>query len=292
MHSEAIFLQNTRAIRSILNLNYMDYAASFGMNSRDAEKHLLNHQEFPLQFAMNFCEFFHLDLELLFSDRFDVKAFARSYLRAEPVLPDHYQKETNSQVITLINFVNGMNDAGLEWLNDLIFSRMQIPKTILLYPEISIPFKLIVDYLELVEKFKTNLNIMRHCGHEGIANLNRKFGFTDESTSLTKNYYDEFFTEKIKVFDKSYEYKFLSLKGDELILQCRLKEEVQDLFQTKSMSNLALLNYKCGIASGIATLFNQPSTEIDILNTGSKDGIDLLLMKMPTQPSLSKQYLH
>lgn len=281
MHNEAIFLRNTRAIRSVLNLSKKDYVASFGMNSRDAERHLMNPKDFPLKFAMNFCEFFNLDLEVLFSDIFDVRAFARNYLKGQPTLPAHYQKETNSRCITLINFVNGMTDAGLDWLNDLIFARMQIPKTILLYPEIPIPFTLIVDYLDLAEKFKTNLNVMRQSGQEGILNLNSKFNFKEPDLRLTNDFYDEFFSEKIKVFDRSYEYDLLSQNGEELIIRSRLKEEVQDLFHTKTMSNLALMNYKCGIASGIATLFGQRATEVNILQTGNMDGIELFLLKLP-----------
>ncbi len=81
MINESHFLKNARAIRSALDLDWKDYIYQFGMTQKDAAKHLLNPENFPVSYAMNFCEFYELDIETAFSDQFDVKAFARNYLK-------------------------------------------------------------------------------------------------------------------------------------------------------------------------------------------------------------------
>ena len=266
MLSESNFLNNAKAIQSALNLKWDDYVESFGMTQKEAEKYLLHPQNFPLKLAMNFCERYGLDLENAFSEKFDAKVFARNYLNEQPILPDHYQVEKNSRVQTLINFVSGLDGEGLEWLNDLIFRRLQVPKTILLYPELDIPFKLIVDYLELVEKFTNNLEFMKGCGQKGIINLNKRFNFGRPGMIPTVDFYEEFFTDKIKQFDKSFEYRVIIHKEEKLILECELKEEFKELYKMQHIPNKALQQYKCGISNGLSTLLGYPIGNTEIRN--------------------------
>ncbi len=290
MLSESNFLNNTQAIRSALNLEWDDYVESFGMTPKEAKKYLLNPQDFPLRLAMNFCERFELDLENVFSDKFDAKVFARNFLKEMPVLPDHYQFEKNSRAQTLINFVNGLNDDGLEWLNELILRRLQVPKTILLYPEMDIPFKLIADYLSLLEKFTKDLEFMRSAGQKGIINLDKRFNFVQAGTQLNVDFYDEFFTDKIKQFDKTYDYRFISHRDNQLILECELKEEFKDLYQIQTIQSEAFLQYKSGICDGLSTLIGNSLGYTQIIRTKNTEN-DYFLIRPPTQPSSSPSHL-
>lgn len=292
MFNESHFLKNTRAIQKVLDLGSKEYISRFGMTSRDAEKHLFNPKSFPLKFAMNFCEYYELDLEILFSENFDVKVFALNYLKQAPALPTQYQLENNSRAITLINFVNGFQDAGLDWVNELIFRRLQIPKSILFYPEQEIPFKLILNYMDLIEKFHSGLNVMKNCGQEGIINLNKKFQFVTPGMHNDVEFYDEFFSELITKFDKSCKYELISAKDDELIIKCGLKEEFKDLYHLKTVSSRSLLNYKCGIGAGLSTLFGQSASESYLLSAGEHDGHELICIKLPKQRSSSPDILH
>ncbi len=280
MLSESNFLNNAKAIQSALNLKWDDYVESFGMTQKEAEKYLLHPQNFPLKLAMNFCERYGLDLENAFSEKFDAKVFARNYLNEHPILPDHYQVEKNSRVQTLINFVSGLDDEGLEWLNDLIFRRLQVPKTILLYPELDIPFKLIVDYLDLVEKFTDNLEFMKGCGQKGIINLNKRFNFGRPGMIPRVDFYEEFFTDKIKQFDKSYNYQFINRKEEKLLLECELKEEFKELYKTHNVSSNALRHYKSGISSGLASIFGLPLGVTEILQSKNNKN-DYFLINIP-----------
>lgn len=291
MLSESNFLQNTKAIRSALNLKWDDYVESFGMTQAQAQKHLQNPLQFPLKYAMNFCEYFELDLENAFSDQFDAKVFARNYLKEQPILPEKYQVEKNSRVITLINFVAGLNDEGLEWLNELIFRRLQVPKTILLYPELNIPFKLIIDYMDLLEKFLKDFEFMKRCGRKGIINIDKKLKLVESGASLNVDFYDEFFTDKIKQFDKTYDYRLIHHKADELILEGALREEFKDQYKVQSISNKAFLQYKCGITNGLSTLLGHSPGKTTILNA-NKIKNDLFLIKMPKPLSSSLLYQH
>jgi hypothetical protein len=292
MINESHFLKNARAIRSALDLGWKDYISQFGMTQKDAAKHLLNPENFPVSYAMNFCEYYELDIENAFSDQFDVKAFARNYLKEEPTLPERYRHEKNSKVITLVNFVNGLNDSDLGWLNVLIFRRLQIPKSILLYPEIEIPFKLISDYLELIEKYCSQIDLFYEIGLEGIQKLNKQFSFISKESVLNADFYDEFFSDKIRIFDKTYNYQFITKNNNELILKCSLKEEFKDLYKTKSFSSRSLLSYKRGIASGLSILFNSHPRETNILKGGLEQDYDLISIRttMPLTPM--KTHLH
>ncbi len=283
MLSESIFLKNTRAIREILDLDWKDYISQFGMTQKEAAKHLLNPHDFPVSYAMNFCEYYELDIESAFSDQFDVKAFARNYLKEEPLLPERYQYEKNSKVITLINFVNGLNDADLGWLNVLIFRRLQIPKTILLYPELDIPFKLVLDFLDLSERLQKDQSFMRRCGEDGIKRLNQKFFFTSGIENLNADFYDDFFTEKIRAFDQSYKYKLISQKDDEVTIKCSATDEFKDIYGINNVHSSSLIYYKLGIASGLSTLFDLDYSTTKIENVASNKGYDLITIKYPRQ---------
>lgn len=291
MISNSNFIKNTNAIRSALNLDWDDYVESFGMTQKEAKKYLFNSKEFPLRLAMNFCERFELDLESAFSDHFDAKVLARNYLKETPTLPDHYQFEKNSRAQTLINFITGLNDQGLEWLNELILRRLQVPKTILLYPEMDVPFKLITDYLSLVEKFSKNLDFMRSAGQKGIINLNKRFNLVQPGITLTVDFYDEFFTDKIKQFDKTYNYRFISHKGKELILECELTEEFKDLYQIKNIYSEAFLQYKSGICDGLSTLLGNDLGYTQIIKNKKTEN-DYFLIRPPEPLSTSPCYLH
>jgi hypothetical protein len=292
MINESHFLKNARAIRSALDLDWKDYISQFGMTQKDAAKHLLNPENFPVSYAMNFCEYYELDIETAFSDQFDVKAFARNYLKEEPTLPERYRHEKNSKVITLINFVNGLNDAVLDWLNVLIFRRLQIPKSILLFPELDIPFKLISDYLELIEKYSAQIDLLEGIGEEGIRNLNKQFSFKTKDSVLNDDFYEDFFHHKITRFDKSYHYQIISKNKSELILKCSLRENFRELYDTKSLSSRSLLSYKKGIASGLSSLFNLHPSETKILKGGTDQEYDLISINTTTRPYLKNTHLH
>lgn len=292
MHSETVFLRNTKAIRKALNLDLAEYISIFQLSSTEAKKILLNPKDFPLKYAMNFSEFFGLDLMSLFSESFDINAFARQHLSGSPDLPEKYQLEKNSRVITLINLAKGLIDSDMSWLNDLIFRRLQIPTSLLLYPEQEIPVKLIVDYLQLYEDYRGQLSLMQDCGKQGIANLNLQFNLVDSSTIYGQEFYDDFFSQRIKQFDKSYDYKVIKIKNDELTLKCSLKDEFKDIYQATSLSNVAFLNYKTGIASGLSALFGYESSLTSIMKSDKEKGIDLLNIKLPKPLSTSQSYLH
>lgn len=292
MINEVNFLKNTRSIREALDLSWQDYIDAFGMTSNEAQKHLLNHQEFPLHYAMNFCEKFNLDLENIFSDDFDVKIFARNHLGQMPELPEKYSLERNSRVITLINFVSGLETNGLGWLNELAFRRMQLPKTLLLYPEMRIPFKLIIDFLNLVENFRTDPHIMQQSGREGIERLNNRLGLVSVYDKFNVEYYEKFFHQTIKSFDNSYCYKLVDASQDHVTIRWNLKEEFQELYKTKSMSNNILLNYKMGIGSGIATLFGLSESTTELIGVDEKRNYEFIRISLPKQFFPSKQLLH
>jgi hypothetical protein len=289
MLSESNFLNNAKAIQNALNLKWDDYVESFGMTQKEAEKYLLHPQNFPLKLAMNFCERYGLDLENAFSEKFDAKVFARNYINEQPILPDHYQVEKNSRVQTLINFVSGLEDEGLEWLNDLIFRRLQVPKTILLYPELDIPFKLIIDYMDLFEKFSKDLEILKSSGQKGIINLDNKFHFAQQGTPLDVAYYDDFFSNKIQQFDKTYDYRVINHNEDKILLECILKEEFKDLYKLESISNDAFLEYKCGICDGLSTILGYSLGLTRIIKT-QKNENEYFLIKMPKRPSFSQMH--
>lgn len=274
MINEVNFLKNTRSIKEALDLPWHDYVDAFGMGPKEAQKHLLNPKEFPLIYAMNFCERFNLDLQNIFSEDFDVKTFARNHLGQMPELPEKYSLEKNSRVITLINFVSGLEANGLGWLNELVFRRMQLPKTILLYPEMKIPFKMIIDYLNLVENFRTDPLIMQQSGQEGIERLNQRLGLMSTYDRCDVEFYEKFFHQTIHSFDNSYNYKLVEASADHVTIRWNLKEEFQDLYKTKSMTNNILLNYKAGIASGISALFGLNNSQVEIvapINNGAEE---------------------
>ncbi len=281
MINESHFLKNARAIRSALDLDWKEYISQFGMTQKEAAKHLLNPENFPVSYAMNFCEYYELDIETAFSDQFDVKAFARNYLKEEPTLPERYRHEKNSKVITLINFVNGLNDADLGWLNVLIFRRLQIPKSILLFPELDIPFKLILDYLELSEKFQKDQRFMKRCGEDGIKRLNQKFSFTRGIKELNADFYDEFFSEKIHFFDNSYHYQLISKTDDEVLIKCSATNEFKEIYGINNIYSSPLIFYKEGVASGLSNLFGLQNSITKIENIASQKGYDLISIKYP-----------
>jgi hypothetical protein len=283
MINESHFLKNSRAIRSALDLDWKVYISQFGMTQKEAAKHLLNPHDFPVSYAMNFCEYYELDIENAFSDQFDVKAFARNYLKEEPILPERYRHERNSKVITLINFVNGLNDSDLGWLNVLIFRRLQIPKTILLYPELSIPFKLILDYLELSEKFQKDQSFMKRCGKAGIQKLNQKFSYTKGIKNLDDNFYDEFFSEKIHTIDNSYKYQLVSQKDNEVLIKCTVTDEFKEIYGINNIMSTSLVLYKEGIAAGLSSLFGLNSSITKTKYFASQKGYDLISIKYPKQ---------
>jgi hypothetical protein len=283
MINESHFLKNARAIRSALDLDWKDYISQFGMTQKEAAKHLLNPHDFPVSYAMNFCEYYELDIENAFSDQFDVKAFARNYLKEEPTLPERYRHERNSKVITLINFVNGLNDSDLGWLNVLIFRRLQIPKAILLYPELEIPFKLILDYLELSEKFQKDQSFMKRCGEAGIQKLNQKFSFTKGIKNLDDNFYDEFFSEKIHTVDNSYKYQLVSQKDNEVLIKCTANDEFKEIYGINNIMSTSLVLYKEGIAAGLSSLFGLNSSITKTKYFASQKGYDLISIKYPKQ---------
>jgi hypothetical protein len=288
--SEVYFLKNTRSIRNALSLTWDDYIDAFGMKKEEAEKLLLNPREFPLKFAMNFCERFSLDLENIFSADFDEKTFARNYLGEMPQLPEKYTLERNSRVITLANFVAGLENGGHGWLNELIFRRMQIPRTILLYPEMRIPFKLILDYLNLVEKFRTNPQIMYISGLEGIDRLNHKLGLKTFSDQYNIEFYEKFFHQSIQSFDNTYNYEVIDANQEQILVKWNLKEEFQELYKTKSMSNDVLLNYKVGIASGIASLFGLENSNVDVIK--NENGVEQISIQLSKQSLINGTQLH
>jgi hypothetical protein len=290
MINEVYFLKNTRSIRNALGLTWDDYIDAFGMKKEEAEKLLLNPREFPLKFAMNFCERFSLDLENIFSADFDEKTFARNYLGEMPQLPEKYTLERNSRVITLANFVTGLENGGQGWLNELIFRRMQIPRTILLYPEMRIPFKLILDYLNLVEKFRTNPQIMYISGLEGIDRLNHKLGLKTFSDQYNIEFYEKFFHQSIQSFDNTYNYEVIDANQEQVLVKWNLKEEFQELYKTKSMSNDVLLNYKVGIASGIATLFGLENSNVDVIK--NENGVEQIRIQLSKQSLINGTQLH
>lgn len=290
MISEVYFLKNTRSIRNALSLTWDDYIDAFGMKKEEAEKLLLNPREFPLKFAMNFCERFSLDLENIFSADFDEKTFARNYLGEMPQLPEKYTLERNSRVITLANFVAGLENGGHGWLNELIFRRMQIPRTILLYPEMRIPFKLILDYLNLVEKFRTNPQIMYISGLEGIDRLNHKLGLKTFSDQYNIEFYEKFFHQSIQSFDNTYNYEVIDANQEQILVKWNLKEEFQELYKTKSMSNDVLLNYKVGIASGIASLFGLENSNVDVIK--NENGVEQISIQLSKQSLINGTQLH
>jgi hypothetical protein len=292
MQSELLFKKNADSIRTILGLEWEQYIEIFGMTSDEARRFHQNPKDFPLANAMNFCEYFQLDLENIFSDRFDVTAFAKNYFKGPPTLTDSYQLEKNSRIITLINIVNGLEAAGLSWLNELIFRRLQIPKSLLLYPEIEIPVKIIVDYLALVKKYHKDSTAMKSCGHEGIVNLNKKFSFLKNDSKLNYEFYDDFFTQQIKNFDKSFDYQVVRCDGVNIQVKCTLREELKDLYSSHNLSNLSFLDYKSGIGSGLSTLFGQESSETTIIKEASESGYDLIEIELPKPRSSSLLYLH
>lgn len=292
MQDEFIFLQNTRLIKKALHLSSKDYLQAFGMTHKEAANHLLNPKSFPVTYAMSFCDYFGLDLEILFSKDFNLQTFLRNYHNNEIFFPEHYQKEHNSRAITLINITQGLNEAGHSWLNEMIFRKLQIPKKILFFPELNVPNKLIVDYLALVEKYRTDLSILKYCGQQGILNLNKTFNFVTPSTSFSNVFYEQFFTDKIKLFDKTYDYKISKLKNNELSLRCLLKEELKDLYQTNTLSNMAFVNYKMGVASGLSSLFGMDSSETKLIKKEEDCGHDEILIKIPRQPLIYHKYLH
>jgi hypothetical protein len=178
------------------------------------------------------------------------------------------------------------------WLNDLIFRRLQIPSSLLLYPEQEIPIKLIVDYLQLFEDYKGKLSIMQDCGKQGIINLNKQFHLVNSSTVYNQEFYDEFFSDRIKQFDKSNDYEVVKIKKNELTLKCTLKEEYKDIYQTKTLSNSALLSYKTGIGAGLSTLFGYESSIASIIKSDLEHGVDLISIQLPRPLSTSHSYLH
>ncbi|HXH73937.1 MAG TPA: hypothetical protein VNJ08_03165 [Bacteriovoracaceae bacterium] len=281
MFSESYFIANTRAIISILSLDQERYLSIFGMTPAEGKKYLANPKDFPAKYAMNFCEYFELDMGVLFSNKFDAKTFARNFELGQPALPDQYQQETNSKVITLINIIQGLESSGHEWLSQTILRRLQIPKTLLLYPEQAIPFKMIVDFLQLVEDFRTDLKLMKSFGQIGIQNLNAKFKFVGPQTAFNDEFYDQFFSKEIRQFDQSYQYKITRFKNNLIILSCTLREEFKEIYHRSSLSNAALLEYKAGISSGLSTLFNLPLSEVSIISSNQLKGIDTLAIKLP-----------
>lgn len=262
------------------------------MTPAEAQKHLINPKDFPLRFAINFCEHFGLDLKVMFSENFDLKAFAANNTKTWPVLPAHYKQEKNSRCITLINIVNGLDSAGLGWINEMLLRRLQIPRKLLLFPELEIPVKLIVDYLDLLEAFQTDLELMKDIGEEGISNLNGCFKLVDRSTAFTTEFYDKFFSEQINRFDKTYLYKIQSFQGEELVVECQLKDEFKEIYKTASLSNHAFLNYKAGIGRGLSSLFGMQSSKSAILSSDSRTGSDKISITLPRRPLSSYSYLH
>lgn len=291
MMNEVHFLKNTRSIRNALGLSWEDYIDAFGMNKEEAEKYLLNPREFPLKFAMNFCERFNLDLQNIFSADFDEKTFARNFIGQMPELPEKYSLERNSRVVTLINFVMGLENNGLGWLNELAFRRMQLPKTILLYPEMRVPFKLIIDFLNLIENFRTDPLIMQQSGRDGINLLNQRLGLVSVYDSYSIEYYEKFFHETIQSFDNSYNYKLVDASKDHVTIKLNLKEEFQDLYKTRSLSNNILLNYKIGIGSGIATLFGFEESTTVLIRVENIRGHEFIRINLSKQSSPSVQRL-
>lgn len=292
MLSEEVFFKNIRSIKNALDLSSQEFISQLGMTSQEAQKHLLNPKDFPLRFAMNFCEHHQLDLKTMFSEDFDLKAFTVNHFKGKPVLPAQYQLEKNSRCITLINIVKGLEASGFGWINEMLFRRLQIPRSILVFPELEIPIKLIVDYLEQVEIFQRNLEFMKEIGEEGISNLNSCFHFVDSSTAFTAEFYDSFFSEKITQFDKTYDYRITKFDHGQLILECKLKDEVKEIYQTNNLSNHALLNYKAGIGSGISSLFGMQSSQSSILSSDPDGGSDKISFVLPKLPLSSRGYLH
>lgn len=290
--SEEIFFKNIRSIKSALDLSAEDFISQLGMTSQEAQKHLLNPKDFPLRFAMNFCEHYRLDLKTMFTEDFDLRAFTVNHFRGEPALPAHYQQEKNSRCITLINIVKGLEASGLGWINELLFRRLQIPKTILLFPELEIPVKLIVDYLEQVEIFQKNLEFMKDIGEEGISNLNSCFHLVSGSAVFTSEFYESFFLEKITQFDKTYDYRIVKFEHDQLVVECQLKDEFKEIYQTKNLSNHAFLNYKAGIGRGLSSLFGMESSRSSILSSDPESGSDKISILLPKRPLSSRGYLH
>jgi hypothetical protein len=291
MLSDSNFLHNIHALRSALDLPWDDCLDIFGMTPKQAEIYLRNPKALPIKYAMNFCEHFSLDLETVFSEKFDSKAFARNYLNGPPILPEHYQMEKNSKVITLINFVSALNEEGLDWLNELILRRLQVPKTILLYPELNIPCKLILDFLGLVEKYSQNLDFMKKSGEEGVIKLNKIFNFAPTNAALTSEFYDEFFSEKIKQFDQTYDYKVISHRHNKIIFKCSMKESFKEIYQLKSIYSKAFLQYKKGIASGLSTLLGHSLGETTILSSPQEES-DFFQIRLPTQHCSSHKNWH
>jgi hypothetical protein len=291
MLSNSNFVRNTHAIRSALNLKWEEYIDSFGMTPKEAKKYLLNSQELPLRLAMNFCEHFGLDLGMAYSEEFDAKVFARNYLKGPPALPEQYQRERNSKAITLINFVRALNEEGLEWLIELILRRMQVPKTILLYPELDIPFKLIMDFMTLLEKFSQDFEFMKNCGQEGVMRLNSIFNFAQPGMRLTAEFYDEFFTKKINQFDKTYDYRVISHKKDEIVVESALKDEFKELYKLQKFYSHALLEYKSGISNGLSAVLGHSLGETTIISSPENKN-DYFKIKMPTPLSSYPRHWH
>ena len=170
--------------------------------------------------------------------------------------------------------------------------RLQIPKSLLLYPEVEIPVKIIVDYLALVKQYHKDPTAMKSCGLEGIINLNKKFSFIKEDSKLNHEFYHNFFSHEIRKFDKSFDYQVVKCEGDKVLVKCTLREELKDLYSSHNLSNLSFLDYKSGIGSGLSTLFGEESSKTRILKEASESGYDLIEIQMPKLRSSSLLYLH
>jgi hypothetical protein len=143
-----------------------------------------------------------------------------------------------------------------------------------------------------VKRFHKDSTAMKNCGHEGIINLNKKFSFIKSDSKLNYEFYDDFFTQQIRKFDKSFDYQVVRCDGDNIQVKCTLREELKDLYSSHNLSNLSFLDYKSGIGSGLSALFGQSSSNTSILKEASESGYDLIEIELPKPHSSSLPYLH
>ena len=266
MHREEHFLRNTRAIKKALALNAQEYRELFGMSQREAEVYLLNPQSFPLQYAYSFCENLNLDLVTMFSKKFDVEAFSRSYFSQEIVFPETYLKEKNSKIVTVNNIIQTLERNELDWLIELIFKRLQIPQQVVHFPKLAISNKLTFDFITLVHRFTKNLEILQEAGRHGVFALDRNcqlsVGHSKRSFGARPlDYFEDFFENRIRSFDASCDYSITRATDQMVEVICSPNGQLRDLYDGEELWSAATNSYKQGIAASLTELLGLSSSQ-------------------------------